>query len=179
VFKRSDRWVVLEVTYRLRRSGQSGPIRYAGLAKHLGIAEDGTAPVADVRAAVLEVRRSKKMVLDPDDHDTWSVGSFFLNPVLADVPDRIPDECPRYPDIEGTKVPAAWLIDNAGFAPGYGLDWGNGTVALSSRHALAVTNRGGATTADVMKFAAHIRDGVAAAFDVRLNPECDLVNCGF
>jgi UDP-N-acetylmuramate dehydrogenase len=179
VFKHSDRWVVLEVTYRLRRSGQSAPIEFDGLVKQLGIEKGGTASPADVREAVLTLRRSRKMVLDADDHDTWSVGSFFINPVLAEVPDQVPDECPRWPDIKGTKLPAGWLIDHAGFAPGYGLDWGNGTVALSSRHALAVTNRGGATTADVMKFAAHIRDGVAATFGVRLNPECDLVNCSY
>ena len=118
------------------------------------------------------------MVLDPDDHDTWSVGSFFLNPVLAEVPLRA-RECPSQPDVAGTKLHAAWLIQHSGFPPGYGLDWGNGTVALSSRHTLALTNRGGATTADVMKFAAHIRDGVEARFDVRLNPECDLVNCSY
>ena len=179
VFKHSDRWVVLEVTYRLRRSGQSAPIEFEGLVKQLGIGKGGTASPADVRAAVLTLRRSRKMVLDAADHDTWSVGSFFINPVLAEVPDKVPDVCPRWPDIKGTKLPAGWLIDHAGFAPGYGLDWGDGTVALSSRHALAVTNRGGATTADVMKFAAHIRDGVAAAFGVTLGPECDLVNCSF
>jgi UDP-N-acetylmuramate dehydrogenase len=118
------------------------------------------------------------MVLDADDHDTWSVGSFFINPVLAEVPARA-HACPQYFDIKGTKLSAGWLIHHAGFPPGYGHRWGNGTVALSSRHALAVTNRGGATTADVMKFAAHIREGVEACFDIRLGPECDLVNCSF
>jgi UDP-N-acetylmuramate dehydrogenase len=178
IFKHSDRWVVLDVTYRLRRSAQSKPIEYALLAETLGIDLGGTAAPSDVREAVIKLRRSRGMVLDPDDHDTWSVGSFFINPVLEQVPPRAA-EAPTYPDVKGTKLPAAWLIHNAGFAPGYGLDWGNGTVSLSSRHALAVTNRGGATAADVMKFAAHIRDGVEARFDVRLGPECDLVNCSF
>jgi UDP-N-acetylmuramate dehydrogenase len=118
------------------------------------------------------------MVLDPDDHDTWSVGSFFINPVLAEVPPSAA-ACPQFFDIKGTKLSAGWLIHQAGFPPGYGSDWGNGTVALSSRHALAITNRGGATTADVMKFAAHIREGVEAHFGIRLGPECDLVNCSF
>jgi UDP-N-acetylmuramate dehydrogenase len=117
-------------------------------------------------------------VLDPADHDTWSVGSFFINPVLDEVPTRAA-ACPSYPDVKGVKLSAAWLIHNAGFPPGYGLDWGNGLVGLSSRHALAVTNRGGATTSDVMKFAAHIRDGVEACFDIRLGPECDLINCSY
>ena len=178
VFKRSDRWAVLEVTLRLRKSGQSNPVMPAPVAQRLGIEVGGTASTADVREAVLAQRRDRKMVLDPDDHDTWSVGSFFLNPVLTEVPHRA-RECPSQPDIKGTRLHAAWLIQQTGFPPGYGLDWGNGTVALSSRHTLALTNRGGATTADVMKFAAHIRDGVQARFDVRLTPECDLVNCSF
>ncbi|WFE56936.1 UDP-N-acetylmuramate dehydrogenase [Micromonospora sp. WMMD712] len=178
VFKHSDRWVVLEVTYRLRRSGQSRPIEYAELARRLDIEVGGTAAPADVREAVLALRRSRAMVLDPEDHDTWSVGSFFINPVLAKVPESVRD-CPRYPDVKGTKLPAAWLIERAGFPRGYGLQWGDGTVALSSRHALAVTNRGGATTSNVMKFAAHIRAGVEARFGIRLGPECDLVNCSF
>jgi UDP-N-acetylmuramate dehydrogenase len=178
VFKHSDRWVVLDVTLRLHRGAQSKTVTAAPIAERLGIEVGGTAAPAEVRAAVLAQRRDRKMVLDPDDHDTWSVGSFFINPVLAEVPARA-RECPNQPDIKGTKLHAAWLIQHAGFLPGYGTDWGNGTVALSSRHTLAVTNRGGATTADVMKFAAHIRDGVAAMFDVRLNPECDLINCSY
>ncbi|GAA1412715.1 UDP-N-acetylmuramate dehydrogenase [Catellatospora coxensis] len=178
VFKHSDRWIVLDVTFRLRRTAQSVPITFAQVAERLQIEVGGTAAPADVREAIIAQRRDRKMVLDEHDHDTWSVGSFFINPVLAEVPRRALD-CPSLPDIKGTKLHAAWLIDQAGFGPGYGLDWGNGSVALSSRHALAVTNRGGATTADVMKFAAHIRDGVAARFDIRLNPECHLVNCSY
>jgi len=178
VFKHSDRWVVLEVTLRLRRSDQSNPVTFPVIAERLGIEVGGTASPADVRAAVLATRRVRKMVLDADDHDTWSVGSFFINPVLAEVPEKAAG-CPNYPDVKGTKLAAAWLIEHAGFHRGFGAGWGNGTVALSSAHTLAVTNRGGATTADVMKFAAHIRDGVAAAFDVRLNPECDLINCSY
>jgi UDP-N-acetylmuramate dehydrogenase len=178
VFKHSDRWIVLDVTLRLHRSGQSGPVKAPAIAERLSIAVKGTAVLADVREAVLAQRRSKKMVLDPADHDTWSVGSFFINPVLPEVP-AAAAECPSQPDIRGTKLHAAWLIQHAGFHPGYGLDWGNGTVALSSQHTLAVTNRGGATTADVMKFAAHIRDGVAARYEVQLNPECDLINCTY
>ena len=178
VFKHSARWVVLDVTLRLRRSPMADPVKVAPIAERLGIDIGDVAPLAEVREAVLAQRRDRKMVLDPNDHDTWSVGSFFINPVLAEVPDRA-RECPSQPDVKGTKLHAAWLIQRAGFHPGYGLDWGNGTVALSSRHTLAVTNRGGATTADVMKFAAHIRDGVEAMFDISLNPECHLVNCSY
>lgn len=178
VFKRNPRWVVLDVTLRLRRSERSNPIRYADLAAALGIEAGQTAAPAEVREAVLSLRRKRGMVLDPDDHDTWSVGSFFLNPVLPEVPEAA-SECPQHVVAEGVKLSAAWLIHRSGFAPGYGGDWGNGNVTLSSRHTLAITNRGGATTGDIMKFAAHIREGVEDRFGVRLSPECDLVNCSF
>jgi UDP-N-acetylmuramate dehydrogenase len=176
VFKHNRRFVVLEVRFRLRKSLHSAPIKYEALAQALGVALGSTVPVHEVRRAVLELRAARGMVLDPADHDTWSVGSFFLNPVLPSVPEQA-TACPAYPDPSGTKLPAAWLIQHAGFAPGYGREWGRGTVTLSSKHTLAVTNRGGATTAEVMAFAGHIRDGVEKAFGVRLSPECDLVNC--
>ena len=75
------------------------------------------------------------------------------------------------------KVPAAWLIQHAGFPPGYGSDFGAGRVTLSTKHALAVSNRGGATTAEVMAFAGHLRAGVLERFGIELRPECHLVNC--
>jgi UDP-N-acetylmuramate dehydrogenase len=178
IFKRSDRYVVLDVTFELADSPESRPIKYADLARYLCVEVGSTAPADKVREAVLELRTSRGMVLDPDDHDTWSVGSFFLNPVLAAVPEAAAGS-PQFPDPEGTKLSAGWLVDHAGFPRGYGLDRGRGTVALSSKHALAVTNRGGATTAEVMEFAAHVRAGVEAAFGIRLQPECDLVNCSF
>ena len=175
-FKHTDRYLVLRVTYELRRSRQSKPVSFADIAQRLGIEPGGTADIGDVRAAVLASRASRGSLLDPADHDTWSVGSFFINPVLAEVPPQAVAS-PTYHDPLGTKLPAGWLIHQAGFAPGYGTDWGRGTVALSTKHALAVTNRGGATTAEVMAFAAHIRDGVEARFGIRLGPECHLVNC--
>ena len=178
VFKHTDRYVVLDVTFRLARSTRSRPVRYAGLADRLGVALGASAPTAAVRAAVLALRAERGMLLDAADHDTWSVGSFFINPVLASVPDPA-RECPQHPDPAGTKLSAAWLIDHAGFPRGYGQDWGRGTVALSSKHTLALTNRGDATTAEVMKFAAHIQEGVEQRFGIRLGPECDLVNCKF
>lgn len=178
VFKHTDRYVVLDVTFQLTRSTRSRPIHYAGLAERLGIAPGATAPIREVRDAVLALRRESGMILDVEDYDTWSVGSFFINPVLTSVPDKARD-CPQYPDPAGIKLSAAWLIDHAGFPRGYGHDWGRGTVALSSKHALAVTNRGAATTAEVMKFADHIREGVERRFGIRLGPECDLVNCKF
>lgn len=178
IFKGSDRYVIVSIHLRLERTKLSQPLAYEGLAARLGLAVGDVAPVGDVRAAVLAMRRERGMVLNADDHDTWSVGSFFINPVLTEVPSQA-QNCPTYPDVAGTKLPAAWLIDRAGFSPGYGKDWGRGSVRLSTRHALAVTNRGDATTLEVMRFAAHIRDGVEHVFGVRLGPECDLVNCSF
>jgi UDP-N-acetylmuramate dehydrogenase len=175
-FKHTDRYVVLSVTYALRRESQSVPLVYAELVRRLGIGIGGTAAPADVRRVVLELRRERGSIYDPADHDTWGVGSFFINPVLAAVPPQAIDS-PTYPDPLGIKLPAGWLIDHAGFPPGYGAEWGRGSVRLSTKHALAVTNRGDATTAEVMAFAAHIRDGVHARFGIRLGPECHLVNC--
>ncbi|WP_222635354.1 MULTISPECIES: UDP-N-acetylmuramate dehydrogenase [unclassified Rhodococcus (in: high G+C Gram-positive bacteria)] len=176
VFKHSTRYVILDTTMRLRRSGSSDPVRYAGLADRLGVTIGDTVAAKDVREAVLDLRRQKGMVLDASDHDTWSVGSFFLNPVLAEVPSSA-SRAPQYPDPSGIKIHAAWLIQNAGFAHGYGTEFGNGTAAVSTKHVLAITNRGGATTADVMALASHIRDGVEAEFGITLVPECDLVGC--
>lgn len=176
VFKHSTRYVILDTTMALRRSGASDPVRYAGLADRLGVTIGDTVPAKDVREAVLDLRAQKGMVLDAADHDTWSVGSFFLNPVLTEVPEKA-SRAPQYPDPSGIKIHAAWLIQNAGFAHGFGADFGNGTVALSTKHVLAVTNRGGASTADVMALASHIRDGVQAEFGITLVPECDLVGC--
>ncbi|MCF6386404.1 UDP-N-acetylmuramate dehydrogenase [Mycobacterium sp. MBM] len=178
IFKHSHRWVILSVTFTLACTTMSRPVKFASLADRLGVQIGACVPTSVVRETVLQMRRDRAMLLDESDHDTWSVGSFFINPVLATVPERA-REAPTYPDVLGTKLPAGWLIDHAGFPPGYGKDWGRGNVRLSTRHALAVTNWGGATTLEVMRFAAHIRDGVEHAFDIRLGPECDLVNCSF
>lgn len=175
-FKHSDRYVVLDVTYELRRSSRSVPLVFAQLVRRLGVEAGATADSNDVRRVVLELRRERGSIYDPDDSDTWGVGSFFINPVLSTVPEAA-RESPTYPDVKGTKLPAGWLIQHAGFAPGYGREWGRGSVALSSKHALAVTNKGDATTAEVMAFAAHIRDGVRERFGIRLGPECDLIGC--
>jgi UDP-N-acetylmuramate dehydrogenase len=175
-FKHTDRYLVLGVTYRLRSSTRSGPIGFTRLADRLEIDLGATASTSDVRRAVLELRGASGMVLDDTDHDTWSVGSFFLGPVLASVPPEAA-ECPAFPDPLGTKLAAGWLVDHAGFPRGYGRDWGRGAVTLSTKHALAITNRGDATTREVMQFAAHIRAGVFDHFGILLTPECHLVGC--
>jgi UDP-N-acetylmuramate dehydrogenase len=110
------------------------------------------------------------MVLDPDDHDTWSAGSFFTNPFVA--PDAVPDGAPAYPQPDGrVKTSAAWLIDHAGFGKGYGA----GRVTLSTKHTLALTNRGTATTGDLLALAREVRDGVERRFGIRLENEPVLV----
>jgi len=160
------RHVVLAVTFQLRIGTLSAPIAYAELARTLGVEIGDRAPLADVREAVLNLRRGKGMVLDPADHDTWSAGSFFTNPVVD--ADRVPEGAPAWPQEDGTvKTSAAWLIEHAGFGKGYP---GEGPVRLSSKHTLALTNRGGATTADLLSLAREIRDGVRKEFGI------DLVN---
>lgn len=181
MLKRGYPGVVLRVRFALRGDGLSEPIRYAELARMLGVEVGERVPSARAREAVLQLRRGKGMVLDASDHDTWSVGSFFVNPILAEpqlaeVLARTGAGVPRYPAAGGgTKLSAAWLIEHAGFPRGYaGPD---GRVSLSSKHTLALTNRGRATTADLLVLAREVRDGVHRRFGVLLRPEPVLVNC--
>jgi UDP-N-acetylmuramate dehydrogenase len=175
VFRGADRWVVLSVHLRLRRSDRSGPVRYAELARVLDVPVGGTAPLAEVREAVLGLRRAKGMVLDPADPDTVSAGSFFTNPVL-DPPAAavLPPDAPRWPAADGrVKVSAAWLIEQAGFRRGQV----HGTAAISTKHTLALVNRGGTSADDLLVLAREVRDGVRARFGVELSPEPLLVGC--
>ncbi|MFC4950364.1 UDP-N-acetylmuramate dehydrogenase [Pseudonocardia sp. GCM10023141] len=170
---RSDA-VVLRVRFVLPGDDRSAPIRYAELARTLGVAAGERVHTATARAAVLQLRRDKGMVLDEDDHDTWSVGSFFTNPVVAE--SEAPPDAPRWPAGAGmVKLPAAWLIEHSGFTrgrPGPG-----GRVGLSSRHVLALTNRGGGRTVELLALAADIRSSVCSTFGVVLVPEPVLVEC--
>ncbi len=181
-FKSSQgRWVVLAVTYRLTVSDVGTPVRYAELARTLGVPVGGRAPLAEVRAAVLALRRGKGMVLDLLDPDSRSVGSFFTNPqltaaelarVAGRVRGRLGDvELPGHPEGALTKLSAAWLIERSGFTKGYG----SGSVGLSGKHVLALVNRGGGTTAELLRVARDVRDGVREAFGVELVPEPVLV----
>ncbi len=166
------RFVVLSTTFQLPLGDLGAPVRYAELADHLGISTGERAPAADVREAVLHLRGRKAMVLDPEDHDTWSTGSFFTNPVVP--VGTVPDGAPSWPQADGlVKTSAAWLIERAGFTKGYG----NDRVRLSSRHTLALTNRGGATTADLLELARELRAGVEQRFGIRLVNEPVLVGC--
>lgn len=177
VFRGKDRYVILDVTFALERTREGRPIRYAELARALGIAEGERAPLSTVRGTVVELRRKKGMVLDPSDPDTTSAGSFFTNPILsaealAALRDRAPDGAamPVFPESDGRfKVSAGWLIEHAGFPKGFALD--GGRVAVSSKHALALVNRGGASTEELVALARRIRDGVRARFGVTLENE--------
>lgn len=176
VLKGSDARIVLSVRFALRDDGLSAPIRYPELARLLEVEPDQQAPAERVREAVLELRRGKGMVLDAGDHDTWSAGSFFTNPVVQPgTLDRLPDDLPRYPAQGGVKLSAAWLIEHAGFAKGH--PGPGGRVSLSTKHTLALTNRGPATTGDLLALAREVRDGVRARFGVTLVPEPLLINC--
>lgn len=171
-------WVVLTVSLRLAVDPLSAPIRYAELARRLGVDPGARAPLSAVRDAVLELRRGKGMVLDQADHDTWSAGSFFTNPVISEeVAAGLPAGAPRFPAGAGlVKTSAAWLISNAGFERGFGVRAG-ARATLSTKHSLAVTNRGGATAEDLLELARVVRAGVAERFGIVLENEPVLVGC--
>ncbi len=182
----SPRYVVLSVDFQFTLGNLSAPIRYAELARQLGVEVGDRADSATVRETVLRLRAGKGMVLDSADRDTFSTGSFFTNPIVDDaLLASLPDEAPRYPVtdatsgavIEGkTKLSAAWLIQHAGFDKGFGLEGDSAAIAggrasLSTKHTLAITNRGGASCADLLAIARTVRDGVLQAFGVKLVPE--------
>jgi UDP-N-acetylmuramate dehydrogenase len=173
VFKQHPgRYVVGAVTFQFRLGNLGAPIQYGELARTLGVDIGQRVESSLVREAVLTLRSGKGMVLDPADHDTWSAGSFFTNPFVAS--DALPEGAPAFPQEDGTvKTSAAWLIDRAGFGKGYG----DGPARLSSKHTLALTNRGDATTTDLLALAAEIRVGVRDRFAIELHPEPTLINC--
>jgi UDP-N-acetylmuramate dehydrogenase len=185
VLKHSDAAVVLAVEFDASTDGLSAPLAYRELFTALGAEEGERLPASQVREAVLGLRTGKAMVLDPYDHDTWSAGSFFTNPVVPD--DKLPAvlgaiaeqlgdvTVPQFPGSGGTKLSAGWLIERAGFSKGYPGE--DAPARLSTKHTLALTNRGSATSADVVSLARTVRDGVEAAFGVHLEPEPVTVGC--
>ncbi|GAB7066462.1 UDP-N-acetylmuramate dehydrogenase [Mycobacterium hodleri] len=180
MLKNSSDAVVLEVEFALDARDRSAPLRYGELVKTLGVEPGARAKPTRVREAVLALRTGKGMVLDDGDADTWSVGSFFTNPVVSAaeftrLSDRVDGPVPNYPSPDGVKLAAGWLVERAGFGKGYP---GEGAPArLSTKHALAVTNRGAATTAELLALARDVRDGVLRAFGIALVPEPILVGC--
>jgi len=184
MFRGVDAFVVLSVSFRLAVQTRSAPVRYAELATSLGVSVGDQVESTEVRAAVIELRQRKGMVIDPSDPDTRSVGSFFVNPVLdgpalAAVEAAARARCgpqtrvPRFDAGDGrVKVPAAWLIERAGFGKGY--HPGDG-ARISAKHTLALVNSGSASTAGLMALAREIRDGVRDTFGVSLAAEPVLV----
>ncbi|HEX3547441.1 MAG TPA: UDP-N-acetylmuramate dehydrogenase [Mycobacterium sp.] len=181
ILRHSQAAIVLEVEFALNTDGLSAPLRYGELTTALGAAPADRTDPARVREAVLSLRSRKGMVLDEADHDTWSVGSFFTNPVVTPAEFDIvrsragegAGAVPNYPAPGGVKLAAGWLVERAGFGKGYPGD--GAPVRLSTKHALALTNRGGATTADVIALARTVRDGVRTAFGIELTPEPILI----
>lgn len=188
VLKHTSRWIVTSVRFRLTAGELAEPVRYGELSRALALDEGARAPARLVRETVLALRRAKGMVLDPSDPDTASAGSFFTNPILDEaalgallvrVRDRLGDAArpPTFPEPGGrTKVAAGWLIERAGIAKGFALPGSRARV--STKHALALTNAGGATAAEIGALARHVRGSVAEAFGVTLEPEPVLVGLG-
>ena len=184
----TGRWVVLSATFHVRQASLSAPIAYRQLAGALDVDMGARVDAREVREAVLALRRSKGMVLDAADHDTWSAGSFFTNPILTSAEAAaLPEDAPRFPvadrarAVAGTrgapvvdglvKTSAAWLIDHAGFSKGFTAPGTRGRASLSTKHVLALTNRGGATAADVVALRDAIVEGVRERYGVVLVPE--------
>jgi UDP-N-acetylmuramate dehydrogenase len=167
------RYVVIEVQFQIRRGEFSDPITYVELSKKLGIEPGEKAPVAETRAAVLELRASKGMLLKSDDHDSWSAGSFFTNPIISQqAADQLPNAAPKWPLIDGrVKVSAAWLIENAGIHKGDEL----GGARISTKHVLALSNSGNATASDIAELAKRARNQVKEVFGITLEAEVNLV----
>ena len=167
------RYVVLDVQFQIRRGEFSDPITYLELAKKLGIQPGDKAPVVATRAAVLELRASKGMLLSTEDHDSWSAGSFFTNPIISQqAADALPNAAPKWPLNDGrVKISAAWLIENAGMHKGDEV----GGARISTKHVLALTNAGDATAADIAELAKRARNQVKEIFGITLEAEVNLI----
>ncbi len=180
ILRNSQSAIVLEVEFALDAEGRSAPLRYGELATALAAEVGSRADPLLVREAVLSLRTRKGMVLDDADHDTWSVGSFFTNPVVSTgefdrLQNKVDGPVPNYPASDGVKLAAGWLVERAGFHKGYPGE--DAPVRLSTKHALALTNRGSATAADVIGLARTVRDGVRTTFGIELTPEPSLIGC--
>lgn len=173
IFKTNpNRFVILQVAFQLRLGDHSAPIEYAELAKNLGIEVGKRSKSAKVREEVLKLRNAKGMVLNELDHDTWSVGSFFTNPILQNS-QALPKNAPKWIQPDGrVKLSAAWLVENSGHPKGFGV---NQRATLSNKHTLAITNRADATASDVLELANHIQEKVFSQFGIQLEIEPNLV----
>ena len=173
IFKQTkERYVILDVTFQLRRGENSLPIKYKELAETLGVAIDERASTAGVRSAVLALRSKKGMLYD-ETIQNWSAGSFFVNPIISKwQAGELPQDAPRWPQADGqVKIPAAWLLENAGVAKGETL----GGAKISDRHVLAIVNAGTATAQEIVALARSARERVQAKFGITLTPEVRFV----
>ena len=171
--KHPGRYIVLSVQFQIRTGEISTPITYAELAKKLGIEVGEKAPVVDTRKAVMELRAAKGMLLNPNDKDSWSAGSFFTNPIVStEIASALPEGAPKWPTSDGrVKTSAAWLIEHSGIDKGQS----HGGAAVSTKHVLALTNTGNATAEEIAQLAREVRASVQAKFGITLEPEVNLV----
>ena len=167
----TSRFIIENVTFRLKRDKNSKITNYPQVAESLGISPGENVSIKDLRKAILEIRNSKGMILNADDHDTFSVGSFFINPIMEK--DKVPTNAPIYENPSGkVKTSAAWLIEQAGFEKGFRL----GGAMISSKHTLAIANSGNATAEDVIELANLITSGVLQKFGIALAIEPRILN---
>ena len=175
IFKKTPgRYIVLSVQFQLRIGEISAPITYAELAAKLEIAVGDKAPVIKTREAVMQLRGAKGMLLDPNDKDSWSAGSFFTNPIVSlEVAAKLPADAPRWPTADGRiKISAAWLIQNSGIEKGYSL----GGAQISTKHVLALTNSGAASSTEILELAREVKKSVMDTFAITLEAEVNLIN---
>jgi UDP-N-acetylmuramate dehydrogenase len=167
----TSRFIIENVTFRLRRDKNSKITNYPQVAESLGINPGESVSIKELRNTILAIRKSKGMILDAKDHDTFSVGSFFINPIMEK--DKVPTNAPMYENQSGkVKTSAAWLIEQAGFEKGFRL----GGAMISSKHTLAIANSGNATAEDVIELSNLITSGVLQKFGIALTIEPRILN---
>ena len=167
------KYVVLDVQFNLRQGEFSTPITYQELADKLGITVGDKAGIVETRKAVLELRASKGMLLNPKDQDSWSAGSFFTNPIISKaIADTLPADAPRWPTPDGrVKTSAAWLIEKSGIHKGDT----HGGARVSTKHVLALTNSGNATATEIAELAKTAKQAVQQKFGITLEAEVNLI----
>jgi UDP-N-acetylmuramate dehydrogenase len=167
----TSRFIIENVTFRLKRDKNSKITNYPQVAESLNISPGESVSIKELRKTILEIRNSKGMILNANDHDTFSVGSFFINPIMEK--DKVPTNAPMYENQTGkVKTSAAWLIEQAGFEKGFRL----GGAMISSKHTLAIANSGNATAEDVIELSNLITSGVLQKFGIALTIEPRILN---
>ena len=177
--KRGRPGLITWVEFELQKlDGLSRPLYSTQIASDLGVAMGAQVPLKDVRDSVLKLRARKGMLLDPNDADSVSCGSFFTNPIVSDrVARTLPEDAPKYESEEDdgltVKLSAAWLIENAGIEKGFRI--AGSKAAISSKHTLAITNTGGATATEILQLAEYVQMRVSNKYAINLVPEPNLI----